>query len=210
MTDKKQSKKSVGQASENSERPFGKDNVVSAVIDAASELFASHGYSGVSIRDIAKKADVNHGLIYRHFGSKENLRRRTLQYMADAMLVDVQDAGTLGEFSLRAFRALEKHERFWRILARTILDGQGTKDIHKRYPMAVHMIERVEQAIKDGTIRRDLDPKMIVASMFSFSCGYILFEPFILSAVGLDGMKPETARASVFASALSLIEDNNK
>lgn len=43
------------------------------IIDAASALFASNGYSGTSIRDIAKKASVNLAAINYHFQNKQNL-----------------------------------------------------------------------------------------------------------------------------------------
>jgi TetR/AcrR family transcriptional regulator, repressor for neighboring sulfatase len=198
-------KKTARKDPEKSYRPFGRDDVVAAVIEAAGELFSRRGFDGVSVRDIAKRAGVNHGLIHRHFGSKENLRRQTLQHMADAMLDDVRDAGTLDEISWSAFQSLKKHERFWRILARTILDGYGTGDLHRSYPIAQHLIERVTAAMKEGSLRVDLDPRVIVASMFSFSCGFIMFEPFILPAVGLDGMKPGDIREKIFSAAISLL-----
>jgi TetR/AcrR family transcriptional regulator, repressor for neighboring sulfatase len=198
-------KKSARNNSEKSDRPFGRDDVVAAVIEAAGELFSRSGFDGVSVRDIAARAGVNHGLIHRHFGSKESLRRQTLQHMADAMLADVQDAGSLDELSWRAFQSLKKHERFWRILARTILDGYGTGDLHQSYPIAQHLIERVTVAVQEGALRGDIDPRMIVASMFSFSCGFIMFEPFILAAVGLDGMKPDDVREKIFSAAVSLL-----
>ncbi|MBN2158162.1 MAG: TetR/AcrR family transcriptional regulator [Spirochaetes bacterium] len=197
--------KPVRQAQKKSGRPFGRDDVVAAVINAAGELFSRSGFDGVSIRDIAKKAGVNHGLIHRHFGSKENLRRSTLQHMADAMLADIRDAGTLNELSRRAFESLEKHERFWRVLARTILDGRSTGDMHRRYPIARHMIDRVNAAMKDGTLRNDIDPRMIVAAMFSFSCGFIMFEPFILAAAGLENSKADDVREEIFSAAMSIL-----
>jgi AcrR family transcriptional regulator len=190
---------------DNPDRPTGRDRVVAAVIEAAADLFSTHGFSGVSIREIAKTAGVNHGLIHRHFGSKENLRKLTLQHMADAMLADVKEAASFSELSGRAFQSLEKHGRFWRILARTILDGQGTPDIHERYPVARYMIERVRDASAGGELGKNIDPRLIVASMFAFACGFTLFEPFILAAVGLDDMTSENARNAVFDAAMALI-----
>ncbi len=38
------------------------------------ELFASRGYRGASIRDVARKAGVSPGLVQHHFGSKAGLR----------------------------------------------------------------------------------------------------------------------------------------
>ncbi len=42
---------------------------------AAESLFALHGFNGVSIRDISKKAEVNSALVQYYFSSKESLYR---------------------------------------------------------------------------------------------------------------------------------------
>jgi AcrR family transcriptional regulator len=44
-----------------------------AILDAARHVFTERGYAGGSIREIAKRAGVTHGLVIRHFGSKEKL-----------------------------------------------------------------------------------------------------------------------------------------
>jgi AcrR family transcriptional regulator len=186
-------------------RPIGKTNVTAAVISAAGELFSRHGFDGVSIRDIAKKARVNHGLIHRHFGSKENLWQKTLQTMADAMLADVVGTRNLNELLQKSFQSLKKHENFWRILARTILDGYNTGNMHDRYPIARLLIERVTAEIEAGALREDIDPKILVAIMFSFSCGFIMYDPFILAATGLDCINPVEAREKILSAALTLI-----
>lgn len=43
------------------------------LLDAASDLFARHGFDGVSVRDITSKAKTNLGAVTYHFGSKEAL-----------------------------------------------------------------------------------------------------------------------------------------
>ena len=43
--------------------------------EAALRLFAEHGVSGASIRDVAKAAGVSPGLVQHHFRSKARLRR---------------------------------------------------------------------------------------------------------------------------------------
>lgn len=44
-----------------------------SILDAAEKLFASHGFHGTSVRDIAHEADVNIAMISYYFGSKEKL-----------------------------------------------------------------------------------------------------------------------------------------
>lgn len=44
-----------------------------AILDAARAAFAERGYARATIRDIARRAGVTHGLVMRHFTSKEQL-----------------------------------------------------------------------------------------------------------------------------------------
>jgi len=43
------------------------------ILDAASQLFAQHGYEGASVRQIASAAGVSLGMIRHYFGSKDGL-----------------------------------------------------------------------------------------------------------------------------------------
>ncbi|MDX6356856.1 MAG: hypothetical protein QOF98_3759, partial [Streptomyces sp.] len=44
-----------------------------AILEAARSTFAERGYARATIREIAQRAGVAHGLVLRHFTSKENL-----------------------------------------------------------------------------------------------------------------------------------------
>jgi AcrR family transcriptional regulator len=44
-----------------------------AILAAANAAFAERGYAGATIRDIARRAGVTHGLVMLHFASKEQL-----------------------------------------------------------------------------------------------------------------------------------------
>lgn len=43
------------------------------ILACARELFVENGYSGTSMGKIALKADINHSLIFHHFGNKQKL-----------------------------------------------------------------------------------------------------------------------------------------
>ncbi len=49
------------------------------MVDAAAHLFAERGPAAVSLREVARRAGVNLGLIHRHIGSKEDLLAAVLQ-----------------------------------------------------------------------------------------------------------------------------------
>lgn len=48
-------------------------NMRERILDAASVLFARHGYKSVSTRTIAKEIGVRHGTVHYHFKTKEGL-----------------------------------------------------------------------------------------------------------------------------------------
>ena len=54
-------------------KPQGKTAVMAAIMAAAAVLISKRGANSITLRDIARKANVNHGLIIRHFGSKVKL-----------------------------------------------------------------------------------------------------------------------------------------
>jgi AcrR family transcriptional regulator len=61
-----------------------------ATIDAARALFAERGYQGVSVRDIAGAAEVSEALIFRNFGTKEQLFEEAVAEPYRHFLADFQ------------------------------------------------------------------------------------------------------------------------
>lgn len=51
------------------------DDTATRIAAAAVELFAEKGYAGASVRDIARRAGLTEGAMYRHFAGKEALAR---------------------------------------------------------------------------------------------------------------------------------------
>lgn len=55
------------------------------ILGAAEELFAQHGFSGTSLRQVTSRADVNVAAVNYHFGSKENLVNEVFRRRMDDM-----------------------------------------------------------------------------------------------------------------------------
>lgn len=56
------------------------------ILAAARELFAERGYERATVRDIATRAGVNQALLFRYFGSKDELFRATMTDRGRSML----------------------------------------------------------------------------------------------------------------------------
>ena len=52
------------------------------LIEAASEMFARHGYAGTRLREIIRTADVDLSAVNHYFGGKEGLYAATLKQLA--------------------------------------------------------------------------------------------------------------------------------
>jgi AcrR family transcriptional regulator len=76
-----------------------------AILEAAREVFAERGYARATIREIARRAGVTHGLVMRHFGSKEQLLIEALPGPRAAADVVPGDLDTLPERVATAFVA---------------------------------------------------------------------------------------------------------
>ena len=68
--------------------------------DAASSLFHEHGYSGTSVRDIARAVDMQGASLYAHVASKQDVlwsivERTATRFEAAADLVEAGDPGAV-------------------------------------------------------------------------------------------------------------------
>lgn len=61
------------------------------ILAKAETLFAEQGYSGTSVREIAKAANVNVAMISYYFGSKEQLLMEIFRYRSDYLQTQVDD-----------------------------------------------------------------------------------------------------------------------
>jgi hypothetical protein len=66
-----------------------------AILEAAREVFTERGYARATIREIARRAGVTHGLVMRHFGTKEQLLIEALPGPRVVAGVVPGDLGTL-------------------------------------------------------------------------------------------------------------------
>ena len=57
-----------------------------ALLGAAEALLIEVGYAGITTRNLAERAGVNHGLVHYYFGSMEDLLLRVVERFTDALI----------------------------------------------------------------------------------------------------------------------------
>lgn len=168
--------------------------MIAAVLDSAAQLFAERGPAAASIRDIAARARVNHGLVFRHFGTKEKLVAAVLDHLA-AHTKDLRDAGAPAA-EVEAARI-----RHVRVIARALLDGFAVGELQSSFPGAAELLDEVRTHH-----RSEEAAQLATAHVIALLFGWQLFEPFLRSATGLTDLTEDTLRRSIGAATGTLIE----
>src|ERR1700757_1354396 len=123
-------------ATGNRKTPTGREEVAAASLEAAPDLFAERGPAATSIRDIAARSKVNHGLVFRHFGTKEQLVGAVLDHLG-TNLTDLLQSGAGPDVVDKAL------DRQTRVMARTVLDGYPAEQLQKRFPNVAGLLDAV-------------------------------------------------------------------
>ncbi|WP_019927838.1 helix-turn-helix domain-containing protein [Nocardia sp. BMG111209] len=170
------------------EGPVGREAVAAAVLTHAADLFAERGPTATSIRDIAERAGVNHGLVFRHFGTKDELVGRVLDHLGT-------ESGTLA--AAEGFSVTDpRFARHLRVLARCILDGYPVETLQQRFPVMQQLLDRTRADHPD-----DRTAALAVAHAAAFGLGWQLFEPFLRVSTGLQDL-PATDLADLITTRI--------
>jgi len=174
-----------------------------AILNAATEVFAAHGFDGARVDAIAAVAGYNKSLIFQYFGDKLGLyvevirraddRTRDMQTQAIALLTagdaarsPEQVAPLLKRFIGQMFDFYMEHPQMARIFLWEMADGWQTYGkIASRLDISdIEMLRPLLSTIKDtGLLRSDFDPmiQMVVAEFMSvlFLACIPLFQMFL-------------------------------
>jgi AcrR family transcriptional regulator len=145
------------------------------VLPHAADLFCERGPAATSLRDIAQRAGVNAGLIFRHIGNKEAIVAAVLDYLAQ----DLATAQAAGE-SADVIEA--RAARSWTVIARASLDGFDVGRLQRRFPN----IERLLALARDHH-EDDRTARLATADALALQLGWHLFGSFLQAATGLTG-----------------------
>jgi len=127
------------------------------LIEAAGSIFASRGYRGATMREIAHRARVNLAAAHYHFGSKQDLYREVLREhfeRLEARLAD-DEGGAVAE-RLAGPPSRDALVELLRVRIRALLDTLlGTSDVHSTLVLR-EMVDPSEAL--PFVVRRWIDP----------------------------------------------------
>ncbi|MDO4685999.1 MAG: TetR family transcriptional regulator [Corynebacterium sp.] len=93
------------------------------ILECSRDLFSTHTFAGVSLKDIAYSAGVSPSLIIKHFINKEHLFEKTLDFTPSAAALFSGPFQSLGETSIKETLTAPVTASYSMIRTLSITDG---------------------------------------------------------------------------------------
>lgn len=171
----------------------GRPAVEAALIDAAIQLLAEVGPSAMAVRDVAKRAGVNHGQIHHYFGGKRGLIRAAMKELAHRHAAAMDERRGDRPFAPPLSVAID--EDYWRALMRVLLDGEiELAAVEIEDGVSVPRAGLYAMTEFRGLDEPDLDTRATLALLVATILGWTVMEPFALLAADVGEDDAEEVR----------------
>jgi AcrR family transcriptional regulator len=167
--------------------------------DAALRLYAQRGFDAVTLREVARAADVSAALVVHHFGSLSGLREAVDRHavaLLQAVFSDVEDVSwdeprAAVEFASALERSLPPGSPLPAYLARLLTsDTESASAVfHALYALTVDAL-----SAQQGVLTPTDDPAVRAAFLLCNDLAVLLLRPRLREVLGLDPLAGEGLR----------------
>jgi len=162
--------------------PVNMKDTKGTILTAACDIYLKEGYKGLSMRQVARRAEISPTAIYRHFLNKEALHHqvlregfRTFDSYLQAALVGQTPLERLTLAAERFFAFATEQRKYYEILFLTMdhtveheVKGALTHDA----TLSRHfMVERVQECMDDNSLKVD-DAEEVALMLLSICNGF--------------------------------------
>ena len=164
-------------------KPAGAKEVRESILDAAVKLMSERGNTDVALREIAREANVNHGLVHRHFGTRHDVLIAVLQRHSEIGANFLRDTDDI-DAAIDKLWAHPNMIESSKLVASALLGGVESETI-----AAGHAFRRLEQLLEDD------DPEGAdkrAATAVAISClilGWGIFGDYLTANAGVKDAK---------------------
>lgn len=185
-------------------RPGGRTaRVRAAVLQAAGDALAEHGFAHLDIADVARRAEVGKTTIYRRWGTVTGLVADLLMEMAEQSMPRTQTGSLLGD--LRANARLVRRtlldprqgQLFKAVIAAATWDARTAEALHRFYDARINeWAPCVQQAIDRGELPESTDTREVIRAVSA-----PLYYRLLASGDPLDEATADRAAGAAAAAA---------
>ena len=171
----------------------GSDAVRDALIAAAARMLGEVGPSSISVRDVARRAGVNHGQVHHYFGGKHGLLVAAMRKLAQDHF-DASYERSNGH-PIPPMFALAQDEDYWRAVCHVVMDNhldlaRIEVDEGISVPRRALDVAKAEYDISDS----DLDFKAQFALLGAAQMGWVALEDFVMLIADVEEKDREAVR----------------
>ena len=164
--------------------PTDRHTTKERILDAALEVFSEKGFHSATVDEIAERAGVGKGTLYRHFSNKETLfndlvrlRIEDLERDVLAVLDDRDDVLTMITKYLKTyFEFFDRNQGFYRLILQERIDvGEQVQDLYFKMVMRrIPLLKRkIYEAGRLGDLKKDVDFQTVFYGVMGFIHGVI-------------------------------------
>ncbi|MHC1744273.1 MAG: TetR/AcrR family transcriptional regulator [Syntrophobacteraceae bacterium] len=163
--------------------PAGRSSTRERILDAALDVFSEKGFHQATVDEIAERAGLGKGTLYRYFANKETLfnelvrfRLEELEQQANAVLDGQDDVLTMISKYLRIyFEFFDRNERLYRVVVQQRGDvGREFQDVYVKTVMRrIPVLKRkIYRATQKGVLK-EVDFQTVFYGVMGFIHGVI-------------------------------------
>lgn len=172
------------------------------ILQVAEEAFATQGFNGVGMREIAAQAGIHSATLYHYFPGKEQLFfaviGRTFQeaheWIREALDGPLDARGKFAFFIEKQFDFLATHRNYLRIiLHERLCESPRLKEIAARFvrPLVETLVSILDEIAREGAIR-SVDCHQTLFQIMTLNAGHIIFSPMLSEVMMLgDPLDPQ-------------------
>jgi AcrR family transcriptional regulator len=162
------------------------------LIVAAGELISEVGPRALSVRGVAERAGVNHGLVHHYFGGKDGLMQAAMIRLVEehAVFARKQSHGS----PMPAPLSLQGDQKYLRAVVRSVLDDE--MELAKTELTAGVSVPRtaLEHAVSKKNLQKaDIETKALFSIGMAMEMGWAALEPFIFATMEVTGEEEQKA-----------------
>ncbi|MDI9948505.1 TetR/AcrR family transcriptional regulator [Rhodococcus sp. IEGM 1305] len=188
-------------------RRGSREDTENELLDATLRLLERDGVlAGITLREVAQEAGVNHGQIYQYFGSRQMLLRAAISRLVDQNRLDPDEHWSL-PFSDRRrvmWQRARQHPDFVKLEALLALDGDPDFTL---FPLLDRTRAALDRDKDTGALPQGADGEVMHALTAATYLGYGIFRDTIARDLGISLDELDERAGAVFDQILDGLQN---